>query len=241
MSYKHLFENKGDKKAAIKEQDEASPLMFEKIAQDILRIPTLDVRGRDSLDFHDLGVTTLKKALQRAYDLGAASHATPVQEQDGRGKGYITIQVTPDDLRDRADLIDLELTEEQAEEIINKNHNAIWTNVMDAVDQELDRQIKLHNLSLDESKKRPAREQDEFKTSSYSSGDKDSIKMEVGPDMVLDRAELLELGISMGVAQHIIEKLHSQIFVSAMDAAESEIDHELLRIKVDRSKTQLGS
>lgn len=37
------------------------------IARDELRIPTLEVRGRDSLDFHDCGVGSMRDALIAAY------------------------------------------------------------------------------------------------------------------------------------------------------------------------------
>ena len=40
------------------------------IAQDVLHIPTLEVRGRDALDFHEVGVRSLERALVRAYQSG---------------------------------------------------------------------------------------------------------------------------------------------------------------------------
>ena len=40
------------------------------IARRELRVPTLDVRGSDSLDFHDIGVTALRRALRLAYRAG---------------------------------------------------------------------------------------------------------------------------------------------------------------------------
>ena len=49
---------------------------LEQIAQLLLLIPTLEERNSDSLDFHDLHVCTLAKALQAAYEAGAASTAT---------------------------------------------------------------------------------------------------------------------------------------------------------------------
>ncbi len=48
-----------DKKAAI-----------EKIAREVLRIQTLESQGRDYLDFHDLAVWNIQKALEDAYDAG---------------------------------------------------------------------------------------------------------------------------------------------------------------------------
>ena len=35
-----------------------------------LGIETLEVRGRDCLDFHEVGVVSLKRVLQRAFVLG---------------------------------------------------------------------------------------------------------------------------------------------------------------------------
>jgi hypothetical protein len=46
---------------------------LEEIAKTILRIPTLAERRSDSLDFHELGVWQIKRALQAAYDAGRAS------------------------------------------------------------------------------------------------------------------------------------------------------------------------
>lgn len=43
---------------------------LEKIAQDELRIETLEQRMMDSLDFHDVSVWELKAALMAAYNLG---------------------------------------------------------------------------------------------------------------------------------------------------------------------------
>jgi uncharacterized protein HemY len=40
------------------------------IARRELRVPTLDVRNSDSLDFHDIGVTALRQALRLAYRAG---------------------------------------------------------------------------------------------------------------------------------------------------------------------------
>lgn len=44
--------------------------MFESIARKELNIPTLVPRGRDGLDFHDVGVTSVERALTVAYRLG---------------------------------------------------------------------------------------------------------------------------------------------------------------------------
>jgi hypothetical protein len=40
------------------------------IANDVLGIETLDTRRSDSLDFHDLSVWQIRKALDAAYEAG---------------------------------------------------------------------------------------------------------------------------------------------------------------------------
>ena len=40
------------------------------IANDVLGIETLDTRKSDSLDFHDLAVWQIRKALEAAYEAG---------------------------------------------------------------------------------------------------------------------------------------------------------------------------
>jgi hypothetical protein len=45
-------------------------LLFEEIVRDRLSIPTLERRGRDFLDFHDVSVRGLLTVLQDAYDAG---------------------------------------------------------------------------------------------------------------------------------------------------------------------------
>jgi hypothetical protein len=51
----------------------ARDAILEKIAQKELRIPTLQLRRSDRLDFHDCGVGRLKEALQAAYAAGRAA------------------------------------------------------------------------------------------------------------------------------------------------------------------------
>ena len=48
-----------------------------RIAAEILSIETLETRRRDCLDFHDVSVWSVKKALERAYQAGfeAAANA----------------------------------------------------------------------------------------------------------------------------------------------------------------------
>lgn len=49
--------------------------LLETIAREELAIPTLAARGRDALDFHDVGVASLKRALRRAYAAGCDATA----------------------------------------------------------------------------------------------------------------------------------------------------------------------
>lgn len=49
--------------------------LLETIAREELAIPTLATRGRDALDFHDVGVVSLKRALRRAYVAGCDATA----------------------------------------------------------------------------------------------------------------------------------------------------------------------
>lgn len=53
-------------------QPEPDPVAaaLEQIAREELGIETLVARGRDRLDFHDVGVAGLRRALERAVELG---------------------------------------------------------------------------------------------------------------------------------------------------------------------------
>ncbi len=51
--------------------------LFAKIAKEELYIETLEPRHMDGLDFHEVGVWGLKRALKRAYEAGAASQWLP--------------------------------------------------------------------------------------------------------------------------------------------------------------------
>jgi hypothetical protein len=44
--------------------------LVSQIASEYLGIETLECRGRDSLDFHDVGVASLKAALKAAFAKG---------------------------------------------------------------------------------------------------------------------------------------------------------------------------
>jgi hypothetical protein len=43
------------------------------IARSILGLETLQLRGRDRLDFHDLSVSRIKRALEAAFEAGRQS------------------------------------------------------------------------------------------------------------------------------------------------------------------------
>jgi hypothetical protein len=50
---------------------------IDRIAFVILALETLERRNRDSLDFHELSVNQIKRALESAYLAGARSNRTP--------------------------------------------------------------------------------------------------------------------------------------------------------------------
>lgn len=50
-----------------------------KIAKEILHIPTLEERKRDSLDFHEVSVWSIQEALQIAYEAGVACGSKPTK------------------------------------------------------------------------------------------------------------------------------------------------------------------
>ncbi|MGE4160021.1 MAG: hypothetical protein AB7F75_13095 [Planctomycetota bacterium] len=54
----------------MKSTQETMPLAIQKIAHEILGLETLEDRNRDCLDFHDLGVSTIRQALEAAYEAG---------------------------------------------------------------------------------------------------------------------------------------------------------------------------
>lgn len=59
--------------------------LFERIAREHLGIETLKERGRDALDFHDVGVASLTRALAAAYEAGLAQGLqAPAQPHDQR-------------------------------------------------------------------------------------------------------------------------------------------------------------
>ena len=49
--------------------------LLETIAREELRIPSLRPRGRDALDFHEVGVLSVRDALARAYAAGCDATA----------------------------------------------------------------------------------------------------------------------------------------------------------------------
>jgi hypothetical protein len=48
--------------------------LFTEIAQKHLSIETLEIRGSDSLDFHDVSAWAVRKALAAAYDAGVCEN-----------------------------------------------------------------------------------------------------------------------------------------------------------------------
>ena len=58
--------------AAVCDRRAGADAALEKIARNVLRIPTLRERHSDRLDFHDLGVGRLRLALRAAYEAGRA-------------------------------------------------------------------------------------------------------------------------------------------------------------------------
>jgi hypothetical protein len=52
--------------------DSTRDALFERIAHEVRLIETLDERHSDALDFHDLSVVTIRKALLAAYEAGRA-------------------------------------------------------------------------------------------------------------------------------------------------------------------------
>ena len=56
----------------MKTAQETKPLnpAMQRIAHEILGMETLEVRNSDRLDFHDLGVSTIRRALEAAFEAG---------------------------------------------------------------------------------------------------------------------------------------------------------------------------
>jgi hypothetical protein len=50
--------------------------LFEQIALEHLFVETLETRNMDRLDFHDVSVRGIKRALQAAYDAGKQAAST---------------------------------------------------------------------------------------------------------------------------------------------------------------------
>jgi hypothetical protein len=70
-----------------------------KIAQTQLGIETLELRNRDSLDFHDVSVRRLKEALETAYTAGQLAATEDQQKKIRQGGSYMAaIEVSYADL-----------------------------------------------------------------------------------------------------------------------------------------------
>ena len=50
---------------------------IEDIARRVLGIETLETRSSDTLDFHDLAIWNIRKALEAAYEAGTRRAITP--------------------------------------------------------------------------------------------------------------------------------------------------------------------
>ena len=55
--------------------------IINRIAREILRLETLEQRKCDSLDFHDLYISQIKRALEAAYLAGASSNRSPRERE----------------------------------------------------------------------------------------------------------------------------------------------------------------
>ncbi len=60
---------------------DAKRKLFEKIAREHLLVRTLEPRGRDSLDFHEIGVHGIASALDAAYEAGRQSASCPYRDE----------------------------------------------------------------------------------------------------------------------------------------------------------------
>lgn len=56
-----------------KRQQEKLDAIFTRIAQEELQVETLEQRWSDNLDFYDVSVWGIKRALERAYEAGRQS------------------------------------------------------------------------------------------------------------------------------------------------------------------------
>ena len=68
--------------------DEAAPIappdVVGRIARDVLGVPTLEARNSDSLDFHDLGVWSIRAALEAAFEAGRCAKCADARERNDR-------------------------------------------------------------------------------------------------------------------------------------------------------------
>jgi hypothetical protein len=63
------------------------------IAQQHLGLDTLETRRSDSLDFHDLAVWQIRKALQAAYDAGAEVKTAQLAGQHGLSEDQLCVSI----------------------------------------------------------------------------------------------------------------------------------------------------
>ena len=67
------------------------PKLYAQIAAEELHIETLEVRGRDALDFHDVYVAAVHTALDRAFQAGVREG----MKQARRTKPTTTLEQSP--------------------------------------------------------------------------------------------------------------------------------------------------
>jgi len=72
---------------------QSPPDLIAKIARDTLGIGRLERQGRDILDFHDVSVSSVRRALQAAFDAGAQS-AKPVEAEARKYRVRLTVEVS---------------------------------------------------------------------------------------------------------------------------------------------------
>lgn len=58
-------------------ENETADALLARIAADELGVDALEPRGRDSLDFHEVHIVGLAKALRRAYEAGRSALGRP--------------------------------------------------------------------------------------------------------------------------------------------------------------------
>lgn len=68
-----MYTTKEENNTMTKRQQEKLNALLTEIAQEELQVETLEQRWSDNLDFYDIPVWGVKKALERAYEAGQKS------------------------------------------------------------------------------------------------------------------------------------------------------------------------